>query len=718
MAGSGSDFTIKFKASTKELDAANKKLSDMFKKMDSQTTKRSKTESTANKTEQRIKEANQKKQDNVDKQHERLRQQAHKTELKRVATIAKENKKYQDSQLRYQKTFMQGLGGGGTRPLYNANKFGRGSKDEYGNRGPILSAGGLGGATRAVLGAAGVLAGGALGLLIGGVVSGYHKYVEREKSYGSSVGLGKVSNMKRGVGFAGSSLGFSGNEAAAQINTMARATGVTGARELQQGMRSSGMGEGEVGETFGALRAAGFSFAGGGKDMSGASTKAGSQGGRELAKIIGLGTYSGLEKGRVPEFVKGVSQLVTAQFATAGGKVDAAAIAGQLAALGKVGGVGFQGQRGVEMMGKLNDTITNPGGGEWGKMLMLRAEGYGARTNGQGLYGATKAMEKGIRDPANVERMMAQLDREGRDPHTRNMMGEAMSSGQIKLEQWEQLFTARAKGGLNSSTIKGIVKDNSLEAQAMEQYKEMNSTLTHIASRENLMEEAGATAQPIVEALENFEQQIFSALMDIAKGIKNIYDFIKNAFGGSKELKDSISKTEKYNNAVYGATSLTDLRKRQNMSSQAVMDMADSMNNRSLAARVSEAVYGEDSDAAARAREAQTHAGAIATRVIAKARKLAGVSDTAPLTATEREVLASEAHYADFRNTGREFGVDKKILAGVKPDEKSEISQLLAEYAKVYGTPIINVNVQMPTGPATTKTPPTTKKIATKRQSP
>ena len=205
---------------------------------------------------------------------------------------------------------------------------------------------GTGGAKVAGLG--GAVAGGFLSLLIGAIQAGYQRHMAVQAARGPLVGLsgtvgGKSPQLQGIKNRMGSKLGFNVLESQQMMPGMAKATGVTGVREMEQAVRATGIDAGEVGDYFKTIRAGGTSFAGPNGAIQGVGKGQGnSKGGEEFKKWISLGMQSGIERARLPEFFGGIQNLLQKQLAVSSGDVSGVGYAKTLALFGASGKSGFQ----------------------------------------------------------------------------------------------------------------------------------------------------------------------------------------------------------------------------------------------------------------------------------------------------------------------------------------------------------------------------------------
>jgi hypothetical protein len=385
------------------------------------------------------------------------------------------------------------------------------------------------------------LASAGLGKIAGGIQASYQQYMQFGASQWGMAGLGS-SKGDRGRGRKafgkGVGMGFTPTETAQMAPGVAGATGHLGATTLaQQFAMGGGYGPGRVGEAvqyMGTMRQAGTDFGGGGKQAS-----------KELTKTISAGMYSGLEKARLPEFYEGVRGLVQAQFGTSAGKVDSVNIAKQLAMIGKGGGVGFQGARGAQVMGQLDQMIKSPGGGEAGQAMILQAMGFGKPGGQVNYYDALKGQQEGIRDPDNIKKVMKEVysqrgnvDAGGADPANReaNLQFSLMSGLSIKqTEQLKDIYSSSKSQEEKDKEIEKVLEEaKPIQERALEASKDGFAAIKkHIAGVEAQQIRIGSKiAKPMMQ-LQDLQLKVLGIIADY---LPKVIDYLKKLWDAIKEI--------------------------------------------------------------------------------------------------------------------------------------------------------------------------------------
>lgn len=516
MGNANNKYTIEIEAEFKRI---RKQLADLQK--DQERINKLNEKSTSKADKEKI------KREIRDDRFQKIKQKEEEKHHKKIDNLLKKrhneaNKQFKKEQAEYKKF---GMNANNFR-LSNA-RFPGAKQDRFGRAtGGAVTLSGMRGAVGQLGRWGGSILGGLTGFLIGGATAGYSRYMEYGSALGNAIGYGRNSGVstKAGIrGAKGGRLGYSLIDTANQVGSMARNTGVVGPRELQQGMRSTGLDQGELGSIYGTIRQAGTTFdnpQGNGQGM----TRANSPGGKEFQKMIALGMASGLERGRLPEFFQGVSQLVQEQGGRSAGNIDVTTFSKQLAMLGRSGNSGFQGARGAAVLSKLSQGIVNPGGGEYGQVFMRQAMGFGKPGGDTTYYQAEKMREQGIKDPQNISRMIGETvaqhgSGEEGALHLRELTG-------VSLEQAEELFKIYNSNQSTNDKLADMQKiadeSKSLEEQSLDQMKGIGGQVRRLAGRTDIMIGVGARAAKAIEAVEDWQTKLLFWLMDIATKVGEI----------------------------------------------------------------------------------------------------------------------------------------------------------------------------------------------------
>jgi len=405
-------------------------------------------------------------------------------------------------------------------------------------------------------------AGGILGFATSGITSAYQTYMQYGAAQAGLAGLGRPGQLRGGLraagGVGGAGLGYGPTETVQQARGIGRATGNIGAvYRAQQFARGYGLDVGEAGGYMGMIRQAGYGFGGEVRGEGGRMAATQRQGSRELTKVIEAGMISGLEKGRIGEFLQGVSSITSQLGSQLPGKINVSGIAAQAAMLGQSKLPGFQGARGMQLLGRLNQAIQRPGGGEAGQAMMLQALGFGKPGGGTRYYEALKMQEEGIQDPRNIPKLFKEVYSQLGDPAKggRSMVNEEANLAMkemtgLSLKQVEELQNIMASGEdakKQQEKIEELMKKaEPIEKQALKVSKQgFLGVAKHMAGVEAKQIAIGATFAPIFMKIQNAQLEALKWMADhfpkVENWLKEIYSDIRGIFRATLEslgLKD------------------------------------------------------------------------------------------------------------------------------------------------------------------------------------
>lgn len=391
-----------------------------------------------------------------------------------------------------------------------------------------VTSAGLAGATNFVVGGLVAAVTAAIGSVIGMMASqvreGFSQKEQYGKAYSALAGMGTREQLrgarKRGVG-----LGFSPMETLQQAQGVARATGQIGAvTTAQRFSRVTGMGVGEVGGFMGSLTQAGQGFGG----------RAGRGGKKEMIDILALGTASGLDKARMPEFFKGVEQLVQAGGTRTAGDVSGTGIASILAAFGQSGMAGLQGARGAAVLQKLDKGIRAPGGGEAGQALVLQAFGFGKPGGTTTYYEALKRQQQGVTGKQGAQNLI-DIFQETRGQtgggqqqimNLSNMFGMDLAVlEEVRKVVEEQGLTAKEKQEKIAELTAG---QKSIDEQILDSMKEFGDTAVTLAELEDRTLGIGEKVEEHMKHIRDSINKLVDHFMpQIVKALEVIADLLR-----------------------------------------------------------------------------------------------------------------------------------------------------------------------------------------------
>jgi hypothetical protein len=311
---------------------------------------------------------------------------------------------------------------------------------------------------------------------------GYGAYTDYLTGLGGLAGTGARYSQARGLRGAGERYGYSAAQTIEQARGAAIATGQAGSVTKAQALsRATTLDIGQATSLMGALTRAGTGFGG----------QAGVKGNRELEKVISLGFRSGIDHARIPEFVKGVEQVLQLQGGRQGGVVAAGDYAYMLKAMGATGAAGLQGARGAAVLQQLNEAMVKPGGGEAGQALMLQAMGFGKPGGNTNYYEALRAQERGA-NPENVARLFAETRGQfGGGEEQVLALREMTGLGITQLEELRRAVQMMPGDKREAEIARILEESKPIDEQALSEMKEVGFHTKRIAELNNRLVNIG-----------------------------------------------------------------------------------------------------------------------------------------------------------------------------------------------------------------------------------
>jgi hypothetical protein len=422
-----------------------------------------------------------------------------------------------------------------------------------------VTARGVGGlAGRGVSGAVGGIA----NFFVSGMANAYQQFMQYGQAKAGLVGLGSrgqlVAGLRGAGGVGGASLGYGPTETVTQARGVGRATGNIGAvYKAQQFARAYGLDVGEAGGYMGMLRQAGYGFGGQVRGPGGKMRATGKEGSRELTKIIEAGMISGLEKGRIGEFLQGVSSITSQLGTQLPGKINVSGIAAQAAVLGQSKLPGFQGARGMQLLGRLNQAIQAPGGGEAGQAMVLQAMGFGKPGGTTGFYEARKMQQEGLNDPRNLPRIMNEVYSQLGDPakggrdkvnqEANLAMSEMFKISLKSAEALKDVQSSNLSSEEKTKKIKEILAESKpiAEQSLAEMKKGFGDTVKVMAGIEAQQIDLGSKAAPYFQAMQQMQVKLLRLMTEwlpkIGKALEKIVHYTKGSFlFASRQMETSM----------------------------------------------------------------------------------------------------------------------------------------------------------------------------------
>lgn len=417
-------------------------------------------------------------------------------------------------------------------------------------------------------------AGGMIGMLVGGALSGYRNFQSGVGASRATVGLG-IGNTaptsvtaaqfkagrqgSAGRGIKGQSFGYNAAETQAMMGKAARATGTDASSSILRG-EAYGMPGGPLSSFMGTVRRGGTKFGGqgtwgGGTDAPRRQTHSNAQGKNELIKVMAKGFFTGLEQARMPEYFQAVQNLMEQQQTLTGGKVNTTAASNIMALLSTSGASGLKGARGGKVAAQLQQGIMKPGGGAAGQALIMQAFGFGKPGGTSSYYEARKFQQGGFgKQGEGLEKVMKEIVRQGANMQERSLMmegvfGTNLDTNEKILKIYQDTATPLAERMKKVKSLTGTGK--AWEKQLVDQMKINANELKESAKILNLSMRDGGTAAKGIQALEKMQREFFKRVMawapKVLSGISSIVGAVKslrNIMGGDIESPKATSLFE------------------------------------------------------------------------------------------------------------------------------------------------------------------------------
>lgn len=321
------------------------------------------------------------------------------------------------------------------------------------------------------------IAGRIKGMLTGQMHEAYNARNAYGMAYSGLIGTTATPDQLKGKVNRGVKLGYTPAETAQIAADVMKATGSISGTDTAQGLaRGYGMSTGDALGAMGSMTRLGQGFGG----------KGGVQGYRQLERTMAAGMASGLDKARMPEFLQAVTSVSESVGSVVSGDVNVGGIASIMAALGSSGKSGLQGNRGASVLAAIDAGIKNPGGGEAGQALMLRAFGFGTPGGENDYYAAKKRQQQGIAGEGNIQALFAQTAKEYGNGEAQIMALSEMTGG-LSYDILEQLRE------VNNSTLSSEEKQAKLN-EVMEQTKPIEEQALH-AMQKGFGDQVARTAE-------------------------------------------------------------------------------------------------------------------------------------------------------------------------------------------------------------------------------
>lgn len=326
-------------------------------------------------------------------------------------------------------------------------------------------------------------------------------------------------------------LGYSATETVQQMQGVARATG--GGENLigrtQTAQAYARMYGGDVGEVTGFM---------------GTLTQArGSANKREFSRMMQHAMTAGMDKSRAGEAMAVISSQIAGAASVSGGKVDASAISGLVAWLGRGGNPALQGARGANILGAFDSTLKGVGSigvnQEAAKALIMQSFGFGNATGDSASYfQVLRRAQQGVYGrPENLLDMIGGVERNtgGGEQATYALSG---MTG-LSMDAIDAVRQRLASGGSREqilADVNKIIKEEApIDVQTLDTMKESLKLAERAAVIDNELVEHGLASSEALEDIQDEMRKLVAELMpsaiNILEGIRDAIYWIKDAMG-------------------------------------------------------------------------------------------------------------------------------------------------------------------------------------------
>lgn len=394
-----------------------------------------------------------------------------------------------------------------------------------------------GGAALAIGGIAAAVSGVVIGAIKGRITDALDAVNEYNSAAVESLGDKNFrGNSKSLANKAGNAAGFTNTEVMKQAAAIVRQTGSAGdAGTSLQFSRAAMIDQGQSAGFMGMQARGGI--------LNQAAKK-------EQEKIIAAGFVSGLQRGRMGEFLTGVSSLAERAQGRSAGNVNSGGYADLLAAFGKSRLSGLQGARGAQVLQQLEQGVMAPGAGEAGQSLILRSKGFGTPGGNTDYYSALKRQQSGFAGERGADELKSFVDQLqvefGKNSQAASLAGSNVTG--VSLDIMEKVMKLVNGFSGDSKELKKQIGELTKGSLPLEEQvrdilddKIAESLKTQVDISNTLVRQ-GAELQPIALELKNLVNTVVTDLTDVAipilKDIRNIvkdtYDFFRGETVDSK----------------------------------------------------------------------------------------------------------------------------------------------------------------------------------------
>lgn len=424
-------------------------------------------------------------------------------------TARRKERDYTRAKEREERKRARGVGGAG-----EGGAGGGGAGGKGGGRGRGGRLGRLAGGAAGALGGLAVAGAGALvGLLASHATAGYQAYVG---SAGARAGLQGLSGSHHSIDKQlGVRMGYDQNAMYGAARGIARQTGSMGAvNQAAILSRYYGGDMGEIGSFMGSLT------------RGGSADFRGPEGQKVLGRVMSEAVKSGLNKSRAGEHLESVAGMIQQVGSRQAVDVDAGGISGLLSLIGRHGGEGLRGARGMNVLAGIDQGIRSGGTTEGSEAFVLQTIGFGRPGSNMDYFEAKRIQERGLfggKDGPNIDLLMGMLKNAqeyaggSREGAAYYMVKDGLS-GNATMDQILELWDALDAAGGDPAKIKAAIEKIAEEAKPIdEKMLTINEELLKLAqdqsSDTDRLIEIGEKLYPVVRKLVEFLQDLVDDLL-------------------------------------------------------------------------------------------------------------------------------------------------------------------------------------------------------------
>lgn len=377
----------------------------------------------------------------------------------------------------------------------------------------------------------------AVGMVVSTIQSGYQQYMAYGSARAGLAGMGEFSGSVHDLGMAQGStkgpfrrsemLGFDAAQTTQHARSVGRSTGnLNAVFRAQAAARSFGGDVTDVGGFMGTLTRAGRRFEG----------ADGSQGGgaKTLNRILAHAVASGLDRSRTSEYLNTVASATEEASRRTARDVDSSKFSSLLALLGKRGGAGWQGARGMANLTAVDSAMRSAGtlsaDADVSRVLAYQAMGFGVPNSSVSFIDATSRLQQGVFGEGGVQnfrdyyRRFAGADNALNEEETLNMSAVT----QLPIRIVESLSEIMERGGTDAELQAILDQNKPVEQQMAEAAGESLKVAVRMAELANRQIAIGNQSKDALWMLQDTSNALVNKLLPTAlRALENIARFVK-----------------------------------------------------------------------------------------------------------------------------------------------------------------------------------------------